>query len=79
MDIHFWCFEIKMNILSTQKVRHMINIQRIKWLYENFGMASAIKSVAYDIEAILIYIGYCLTLPFQFLWILYRGIRKGQL
>ena len=20
MDIHFWCFKIKMNILSTQKV-----------------------------------------------------------
>ena len=57
----------------------MINIRRTIWIYENFGMASAIKSVAYDIEAILIYIGYCLTLPFQFLWILYRGIRTGKL
>ena len=49
----------------------MLNIQRIKWMYENFGVWMAIKSVAYDIEAILIYIGYCLTLPFQFFWILW--------
>ena len=53
----------------------MINIQRIRWLYENFGLASAIKSAAYDIEAILIYIGYCLTLPFQFFLILWKGLK----
>ena len=57
----------------------MINYTRIKWMYENFGVASAIKSVVYDIEAILIYIGYCLTLPFQFILILWRQIRKGLL
>ncbi len=60
-------------------VRHMLNYTRIKWMYENFGVWMAIKSAVYDIEAILIYIGYCLTLPFQFLWILYRGRRKGKL
>ena len=57
----------------------MINIRRIRWIYENFGLASAIKSVAYDIEVILIYIGYCLTLPFQFVLMLWREIRKGKL
>ena len=57
----------------------MLNIQRIKWMYENFGVWMAIKSAAYDIEAILIYIGYCLTLPFQFVLILWRQIRKGLL
>ena len=44
-------------------------------MYENFGVGMAIKSVAYDIEAILIYIGYCLTLPFQFVLILWRGLK----
>ena len=57
----------------------MLNITRIKWMYENFGVGMAIKSVAYDIEAILIYIGYCLTLPFQFILMLGRRIRKGLL
>ena len=60
-------------------VRHMINIGRIRWMYENFGVWMAIRSVAYDIEAILIYIGYCLTLPFQFVLILWRQIRKSLL
>ena len=57
----------------------MLNITRIKWMYENFGVGMAIKSVVYDIEAILIYIGYSLTFPFQFILILWRGIRKGKL
>ena len=42
-------------------------------------MASAIKSATYDIVALLAYTGYCLTLPFQFFWILWRQIRKGLL
>ena len=79
MDIHFWCFEIKMNILSTQKVRHMINIQRIKWIYENFGVASAVKSAAYDLHALLIFIRYCMTLPFRFFLILWKEMRKSKL
>ena len=51
----------------------MINIRRIRWFYENFGMASAIRSAAIDIVALLAYMGYCLTLPFQLFWLLYRG------
>ena len=50
----------------------MINIRRIRWFYENFGMASAVRSAAIDIAALLLYIGYCLTMPFQFFWILWR-------
>ena len=53
----------------------MLNITRIKWMYENFGVASAIRSAAYDIVALLAYMGYCLTLPFQFFWMLYRGVK----
>lgn len=57
----------------------MINIQRIRWTYEHFGLWSAVRSAAIDIVALLAFAGYCLTLPFQFLWILCRGRRKGRL
>ena len=56
----------------------MINAKRIKWMYDNFGLVSAIRSAAIDLVALLAYMGYCLTLPFQFLWILYKG-RKDKL
>ena len=54
----------------------MINIERIKWMYENFGLEAAIRSACIDILALLAFTGYCLTLPFQFLLILWRG--KGK-
>ena len=57
----------------------MLNIQRIRWFYENFGLASAVKSAAIDIVALLAFAGYCLTLPFQFFWLLYRRVRDGRL
>ena len=57
----------------------MINIRRIKWFYENFGLASAIRSATIDIVALLAFTGYCLTLPFQFFWILWRQMRKDKL
>ena len=57
----------------------MLNYTRIKWMYENFGMASAIRSATIDIVALFAFTGYCLTLPFQFFWILWRKIRKGKL
>ena len=57
----------------------MLNFTRIKWTYEHFGLWCAIRSAAIDIIAILAYTGYCLTLPFQFFWILWGQIRKGKL
>ena len=56
----------------------MLNITRIKWMYENFGVGMAIRSATIDIVALLAFTGYCLTLPFQFFWILWRQIRKGE-
>ena len=56
----------------------MINIQRIRWAYEHFGLWSAIKSAAIDIVALMAFAGYCLTLPFQFFWLLWRGREKGK-
>ena len=57
----------------------MLNTKRIKWMYENFGVWMAIRSAAIDIVALLAFTGYCLTLPFQFFWILWRQIRMGKL
>ena len=57
----------------------MLNIQRIKWFYEHFGLWSAIKSAAIDIVALMAFAGYFLTLPFQFFWLLYRRVRDGRL
>ena len=54
----------------------MINIERIKWMYENFGLEAAIKSACIDLVAVIGYMGYCLTLPFQFVWLLLEGKRK---
>ena len=61
----------------------MANTERIKLVYDHCGLAAAIevaiKFVAIDIMAILAFAGYCLTLPFQFFWLLYRRVRDGRL
>ena len=57
----------------------MINIRRIIWTYHHFGLWCAVKSAAIDIVALLTFAGYCLTLPFQFFWLLYRRVRDGRL
>ena len=57
----------------------MLDIQRIKWFYEHFGLWCAIKSAAIDIVALMAFAGYCLTLPFQFFWLLWRGTQKDKL
>ena len=53
----------------------MLNITRIKWMYENFGVGMAIRSATIDIVALLAFTGYCLTLPFQFVLILWRRLK----
>lgn len=57
----------------------MINTRRIKWVFEHFGLASAIRSATIDLVALLGYAGYCLTLPLQFLTILWRTRLKDRL
>ena len=61
----------------------MANIERIKLVYDHCGLAAAIevaiKFVAIDVVAILAFAGYCLTLPFQFFWLLWRGCGKGKI
>ena len=56
----------------------MINIGRIRWMYENFGLAAAIKSAAYDLVAILAFMGYCLTLPYKFVKLVVQNIKKDS-
>ena len=61
----------------------MTSIERIRLVYHHCGLAAAIevaiKFVAVDIVALLGFAGYCLTLPFQFIWILCRGRGKDRL
>ena len=61
----------------------MANIERIKLVYDHCGLAAAIevaiKFVAIDLVAIGAFAGYCLTLPFQFFWLLWRGCGKGKI
>ena len=68
------------HIIYTKKsFVNMINTRRIKWVYEHFGLACAIKSGAIDLVALMAFAGYCLTLPLQFIWILFRGRSKENL
>ena len=56
----------------------MINLKQTRWIYQHFGAVCAFKAFVYDVEALLLYILYTMTLPFQFVWILYRGSRKDK-
>jgi hypothetical protein len=47
-------------------------------MYENFGLAAAIKSAAYDLVAILAFMGYCLTLPYKFVKLVVQNMKKGS-
>lgn len=63
--------EVRVSEVKVIKVSS-ISIKRLIWIYENFGLWLAIKSVGYDIIAILGYALYCLTLPFQFIWLFFK-------
>ena len=56
----------------------MLHIRRIEWMYENFGVAAAVKSATYDLIAVFAYMGYCLTLPYQFVRILVQNIKSSK-
>ena len=61
------------------KTNGLINMRVIRWTYENFGLVATLKRIGVSLVAFLAFVGYCLTLPFQFFWILWRQIRKGKL
>ena len=52
----------------------MLNIGRIKWMYENFGMGMAIRSAAIDLVALFIFICYFQMLFIRFIWMFWRKI-----
>lgn len=68
--------EIRVSEVKILNKSHIINTRRVRWMYENFGVAMAVKSAAYDIVRILAFMGYCLTLPFQFIWLVWKNLRK---
>ena len=36
-------------------IEPMLNIRRIEWMYENFGVCAAVKSATYDLIAFFAY------------------------
>ena len=56
----------------------MLNIRRIEWMYENFGVAAAVKSASCDLFAFFAFMGYCLTLPYLFIKILVQNIKNSK-
>ena len=57
------------------KTNGLINMRIIRWTYENFGLVATLKRIAVSLVAFLAFVGYCLTLPFQFFWILWKKLR----
>ena len=55
----------------------MINTKRIRWVYENLGLAAAFVSAAIDVVAMLAFMGYCLTLPFRFVKLFIQNMKKS--
>lgn len=68
--------EIRVSEVKILNNFHIINIKQLIWAYENFGLGAAIRFFAYGIIAILAFIGYCLTLPFRFIWLVWKNLRK---
>lgn len=61
---------VRVSEFKVLKRKGLISIREIIWIYENFGFITAVKCIAISLVAFLGYIGYCLTLPYQFVKIL---------
>ena len=68
--------EIRVSEVKILNKSHIINIKQLIWAYENFGLGVAIRFFAYGVIAILAFMGYCLTLPFRFIWLVWKNLRK---
>ena len=68
--------EIRVSEVKILNKSHIINIKQLIWAYENFGFGAAIRFFAYGVIAILAFMGYCLTLPFQFIWLVWKNLKK---
>ena len=68
--------EIRVSEVKILNNSHIINIKQLIWAYENFGFGAAIRFFAYGVIAILAFMGYCLTLPFRFIWLVWKNLRK---
>ena len=68
--------EIRVSEVKILSKSNIINIKQLIWAYENFGFGAAIRFFAYGVIAILAFMGYCLTLPFQFIWLVWKNLKK---
>ena len=65
--------EVRVSEVKVIKVSS-ISIKRLIWTYANFGLWMTIKCIGLDIITILAYVGYFLTLPFQFIWLFFKNL-----
>ena len=68
--------EIHVSEIKVFHNTHVINVKQLIWAYKNFGLGMAIRFFAYGVIAILAFMGYCLTLPFRFIWLVWKNLKK---
>ena len=67
--------EIRVRVSESKVIKvSSTSIKRLIWTYANFGLWMTIKCIGLDIVAILAYVGFCLTLPFKFIWLLFKNL-----
>lgn len=68
--------EIHVSEIKVFHNTHVINVKQLIWAYKNFGLGMAVRFFAYGVIAILAFMGYCLTLPFRFIWLVWKNLKK---
>lgn len=67
--------DIRVRVSESKVIKvSSMSIKRLIWTYENLGLWAAVRCLGYDIIGILAYIGFCLTLPFHFLWLFWKNL-----
>lgn len=71
--------DIRVRVSESKVIKvSPISVKRLIWTYENFGLWAAVRCLGYDMIGILAYIGFCLTLPFQFLWLVWKNLTRKK-
>jgi aspartyl/asparaginyl-tRNA synthetase len=67
--------EIRVRVSESKVIKvSSTSIKRLIWTYANFGLWMTIKCIGLDIISILAYVGLFLTLPFKFIWLLFKNL-----
>ena len=68
--------EIHVSEIKVFHNTHVINVKQLIWAYKNFGLGMAVRFFDYGVITILAFMGYCLTLPFRFIWLVWKNLKK---